>query len=445
VGGVSVGRSAIHGALGFVVPTVVVLVSYPVLLRQLGVAAFGVYMLALSLSGTVLALDLGFSAATLKFVAEDLAAGRRQAAAEVIATSLSVYGALGLIGGASIAVLAPQTAAVLKIAPVMAPGAIAAFRLAGLQFAFFLPGTVFLSIAKGIERFDRSALFLSFLSFGTYGGAMLAVVAGGGLVGAMATAVAANLALLLMAAADAVQLCRERGLELSHAQPRRLAIRRMFGFGWFMTVNSISGILLYQFQKYLVSAALGPAAVAVYQTASVAASKAHAAVNAATEVMFPFSIASRDRAMLRRVYLRMLGASALVALAAFIGLAALARPLLTLWMGARIAALAAPLVPIFALAYAFLALSPAPFHLLNGLGKPWFNTFFYAMNAGLNLVFVSVFSFRGITLAKLAWAFACANIVTSVSYQIAVELLIWRRESEDVPVMPGKHLSEASA
>jgi len=79
------------------------------------------------------------------------------------------------------------------------------------------------------------------------------------------------------------------------------------------------------------------------------------------------------------------------------------------------------------------------------LGKPWFNTLFYAMNAALNLLFVSVFSFRGITLVKLAWAFACANIVTSVSYQIAVELLIWRRESDDGPVMPGKRLSEASA
>src|SRR5207244_1635265 len=38
--------------------------------------------------------------------------------------------------------------------------------------------------------------------------------------------------------------------------------------------------------------------------------------------------------------------------------------------------------------------------------------------------------------------FACANIVTSISYQIAVELLIWRRESDDVPVMPGKRLSD---
>jgi len=360
VGGVSVGRSAIHGALGFVVPTAVVLVSYPVLLRHLGGAAFGVYLLALSLSGTVLALDLGFSAATLKFVAEDLAAGRRQAAAEVIATSLAVYGALGMIGGAFIALFAPQTGALLNIAPALTPGAIAAFRLAGLQFAVFLPATVFLSIAKGMQRFDRSALFLALLSIGTYGGAMLAVVAGGGLAGAMATAVAANLALLFLAAADAVRLCRASGMELKYARPRRLAIHRMFGFGWFMTVNSVSGFLLYQFQKYLVSAALGPAAVAVYQTASVPASKAHAAVNAATEVMFPFSIASRDRALLRTVYLRMLGASALVAVVAFAGLAALARPLLTLWMGPQISALAAPLVPIFALAYAFLALSPRP-------------------------------------------------------------------------------------
>jgi len=38
--------------------------------------------------------------------------------------------------------------------------------------------------------------------------------------------------------------------------------------------------------------------------------------------------------------------------------------------------------------YFFLALSPAPFHLVNGLGRPGLNTLFYVMNALLNVAFL---------------------------------------------------------
>src|SRR6185369_11581473 len=96
-----------HGVLGFALPAAVVLASYPVLLRRLGGAAFGVYLLAASLSGASTFLDLGFSAATLKFVAADLAAGRLRAAANVIVTSLLCYSVIGITGGLVVMALAP--------------------------------------------------------------------------------------------------------------------------------------------------------------------------------------------------------------------------------------------------------------------------------------------------------------------------------------------------
>jgi O-antigen/teichoic acid export membrane protein len=173
---------------------------------------------------------------------------------------------------------------------------------------------------------------------------------------------------------------------------------------------------------------MGPAAIAVYQSAAVVPSKIHAVVNAATEVMFPFASASRNRAELRRVYLRMLGGSALVALVGFVSLVALARPFLALWLGAAVAARVAPLVPVFALAYFFLALSPAPFHLVNGLGRPALNTLACAMNAVINVALIAGFALNGLTLEKFAWAFAIANIVTSISYQATVETLVWKRD-----------------
>jgi O-antigen/teichoic acid export membrane protein len=231
---------------------------------------------------------------------------------------------------------------------------------------------------------------------------------------------------VLAIAAGCVRLCRTCGLRLSRGRP--VAFRRMLGFGWILTMNSAAGFLLYQMQRYVAGIALGPVAVTVTQAASVVPSKLHAAVHAATEVMFPFSSASRDRARLRQVHLRMLGGSALMALAGFAALVTLARPLLTLWLGVPLAASVAPLLPIFALGYFFLALSPGPFHLVNGIGRPGLNTVFYMMNAVLYVAFLAGAAWSGLTLQKLAWSFAVANILTGVCFQTAVELLIWRRE-----------------
>ena len=60
-----------------------------------------------------------------------------------------------------------------------------------------------------------------------------------------------------------------------------------------------------------------------------------------------------------------------------------------------VAASVAPLVPVFALGYFFLALSPAPFHLLNGMGRPGLNTLFYAANAFFNVALIGAFTERG--------------------------------------------------
>jgi len=402
----------------------VVVVSYPILVRHLGPAAFGVYLLALSLSGTVMLLDLGFCAATLKFVAGDLAAGRPQMAADAIVTSLVAYAALGAAGGSAVALLAPELAGCFKIAEPAA--AVVVFRLAALQFMMLLPAWVFVSVAKAAGQFDRSALFASLLSLATYGAATAAVLSGAGLVGAMAATVLATFVAVAGIATAGLRLCRDRGIQLSRARP--VAFRRIVGFGWVFTVNSIAAFLLYQIQRYVAGVVLGPAAVTVIQTASVVPSKMHAAVNAATEVMFPLSSASRDRTRLRQVYLHMLAGSALVASGGFAALVLLARPLLAVWLDARLAASVWPLLPVFALGYFFLALSPAPFHLVNGLGRPGLNTLFYVMNALLNVTFLAAAAATGITLHKLAWSFAAANILTGICYQIFVEMVIWRRQ-----------------
>ena len=104
----------------------------------------------------------------------------------------------------------------------------------------------------------------------------------------------------------------------------------------------------------------------------------------------------------------------------------LAPRILGLWLGPEMAAQALPLLPVFSAAYFFIAFSPAPFYLLNGLGKPWVNTVFTALAAGLNLAVLWIFWSRGISLPQFAWAFAGSSIAATLLFQMVVEIHIWR-------------------
>ncbi len=108
----------------------------------------------------------------------------------------------------------------------------------------------------------------------------------------------------------------------------------------------------------LVGVLIGPAAVTIYVLAATAVSKVHAVVNSATEVIFPLSSAIADRIRLRRVYLRMLLGSGVLAVLLLLPLSLFAEPILTVWVGADLAREAAPLMQILAVAYFFVALSP---------------------------------------------------------------------------------------
>lgn len=420
--------NSLYGLVGFAIPTAVMLVAYPILVHYLGVEAFGVYILATSISGALAFLDFGFSAATLRFVAGNMAKRDQKAAAEVIVASLIFYGGLGAFGSLFIWFLSPWLVSLFSVELSMQADAVWAFRLAAIQFLPFFLITVFISLFKGMQRFDLSTLALSSLSILTYGGATAGVLlAGVGLVGVTAISLAANLTILVISAVIGLSLCRTHSIALSSARPSLSTLRRMFGFGVAMAVHSLTSWFFSHAQRFLVGALIGPAAVTIYALALAIVRKAHAAVNAAMEVLFPLASAMADQIRLRHLYLRMLFVSSVMAILILLPLAIFAKAILTFWVGVDLARQAAPLMPLFAVAFFFVSLSPVPFHVVNGIGRPWFNVFFDVINIVIAILLIIIFTLDGITLVKFVWAFAIAHITFSLMFLMAVEVFIWRR------------------
>ncbi len=415
------------GVAGFAIPSLVTFFAYPFLVRHVGLAAMGVYILGSSVTGTLAMLDLGFSAATLKFVSEDLAAGALDEAAEVVVTSLCFYGGLGIVGAALLWFLSPLFMKTFNVDAALHAEGISSFRIAAGQFAFFMLNSVCLAIFKAFQRFHLSALCMSGLSVLTFGGGVAAVYWGGaGLIGLTLVSLFSSALIFIFAAFRGLRDCLASGMPLWRARPTRRTFHRMVKFGSVLTFNSASEILMFQGQRYLAGVLFGPASVTIYQMASMIPYKVHSAVAALCEVLFPFVSANSEPRRIRRVYLRMILASGGIALGGLVPLVLLRHWLLPLWLGAGTAGPVAAVLPVFALAAAIHALGCAPYFLAYGVGKPLLNSRYSLSILAMNVLILGGLHLTGkLSFVGLCWAFTIAQIVAVVGYHVVLEVGLW--------------------
>lgn len=425
-------HNVIYGVLGFIVPTLVMLLSIPILISGLGKDGFGVFMLAASVGGSFAFLDMGLSSATTKYVAEDMAQQKVEDAGATIKTSLAFYSAIAFLVVTIVWILAPFFPTLFSIPIAMGDQAITAFRVASLQFGIFMLVSVYLSLFKALHRFDIASIVNTYTAVISYAGAALAVWLGfAGLVGATYIGLFACASGLCIAYMAALRLCRESGIDLKKASASIATLRRVLGFSAILTAHSFAAVFFAQVQRLIVGNILGPAAVTIYQVAYAAASKSHSLVNAAAEVLFPIVSALQNHARLQHLHLRMLAISAVVAILILAPLALLAQPIVTLWVGRDIALSAAPILQILAIAFFFVAISAPTFHVINGLGRPGINVLYSVSNVCLYIAILWWISGSDIVLTDFAWAFAASNAITGIVFQLVAMRLITQLSKVD--------------
>jgi O-antigen/teichoic acid export membrane protein len=208
--------------------------------------------------------------------------------------------------------------------------------------------------------------------------------------------------------------------------PSRSTYARLLRFGIYNAVNSASAFLLYHIQRYVVGAFLGPAALAAFQVAQTVPAKAHALVNSGAEILFPRASSNAAAPAFRQSYLRVLLASVVLASSTLIPLWVFGEPLFRLWVGREVAVQAVEVLGPMIVGYFMVALSPAPYHVLNGTNRPHVNTIAWASCALLNVILLFAFSSAGLSLMSVAMAFAVSNVVVGICYQAYAEYVLWR-------------------
>jgi len=362
----------------------------PYIVRQLGLDKFGVLTLAATIVGYLAVLDLGMGTATTKYLADHYALRDFLSIGKVVGTSIVIYTGLGLLGASAIFALATTLVRrVLHVPPELVPQTLTVFYISAVGFLINMPLTVFGAIPAALQRFDL--LVKQNLIFGT-----LTV-----LVQVLLLALGYSLRALVIASVIisalgvvAFVIISRRLLPGVSFRPRFdwPTARQILSFSVLKVFSILSGQIVFQLDRLLVAAFLPLASVTHYAIPLSLAQKIISVIPNVTTAVFPaVSQVRLQENGLVEFYVRVVKFVALLVLPLAAVLLVFADRILTLWMGAEIAAYSTTALRWMALAFLVASFAAVPGVFVEALGHPGIPAFFAAISAVLNLSFTLAF------------------------------------------------------
>lgn len=419
----SIKVNAAFGFLGFLIPTLIIFLSYPILLHHLGEQELGLYILSTSLSGAWAVLDFGVAAATLKYVASDIERGDKSSAGNVVVTALCFYGVVGLMCSLLIWSNTDWLIDLMLVPDDLREECSDIFRIAAVRFSFFFITLVFISIMKAFELFQLSSIILIVMSTGTFGGAAAGVALFDiGLVGMSLIGLLSNLITLLLSWYISVRLLGKAGVSLLRGRFSTSTLKRIIAFGSFSAINGMVPSLITQVQRFLVAGYLGPAAVTIFAISSTILSKGQQAMLAIFEFLVPWGSkiqaipTSRSRGMLRSMFAKTSLISILIAVTAYTGCYLVGEVIITSWLRSGISDQIYQITMLMMIGFVGWSTTVAGFHIVNGLGKPWLNTMFLILSPFTYYIGLLYFIYDSPSLTDFALAYNLAMLLHAALY-----------------------------
>lgn len=347
-------RSVLRGTLsnyaGSLVTLAVGFLLTPFVLAHIGPTGFGLWALVGSVVAYGSLLDLGISAALIKYVAEHHARGAPAEARATIATALRLYAVLGAVAALLGLALAPVFPDLFRVPPEQRATASRLVLLLGLGVGVSIPCTVPAAVLAALCRFDL-------LNIAGVIGALLAgaatvavLLSGGGLIGLAAVNVGATLitqglSLLLLRHHAPGLVPTWRGAERGRVGP-------MVSFSASVFAVQVAGRVQGKTDELVIAAYLPVSAVTPFALARRLGEIPQALTDQFMKLLLPLAAAldaGEDRSRVRAVWLTGTRLTLALCLPLSGTLALLGGPILALWVGAGYARYA-PLVALLALA-----------------------------------------------------------------------------------------------
>lgn len=396
----SLKRNALWNLAGSGLPVLAGAALIPYTLAHLGSEAFGVLTLIWSLIGYFSLFDLGVGRALTVQLSPIHAGGRGTEIGPLLRAGMLLTCGAGLLGVALVWLLAPGLAGHwLKISPALQEDVRLAFLIAAVGV---LPTTLASGLRGALEGLDRfAASNLSRVVLGVWMFALPAwsVYFHGPHLQMIALYLVLGRCVVVLAMAAQLRghlLFKGDGIAKRHFQA-------LWSYGFWVTVTGIVGPLMVYGDRFFVSAVVGADQLPLYAIPQEGLLRLLLIPVALTGALLPrlaamgiAETALAYRHIYRRVGLAMLGICAVAA--------ALAYPVLALWISEAFAHQAMPIVLVLCVGVWVNGLASVPYTLLHAKGNPRLTALFHLAELFLYLLALWVLSAHyGLVGAALAW------------------------------------------
>ena len=325
--------------LAYVVDALLGLVMLPFNLAHLGMAAYGLWMLTTSFTAYFAMLDLGYGGALVRFVAQYRARRDSRALNEVLSTISVVYTSIGAVTYLVVLAIAFNMDLIAALTPDQRETSRTLLLIIGANVALRFVFSPFGGVIVGFQRYHLNSLTSIATSLVAAAANVVVLLAGHGIVTLVAVTTGVRIAALLVYRMNAYRVFP--GLEIDWRLYSRARLREVSGFGVFMLLLDTAYKVNYSTDMVVIGAWLGAPAVALWAPAQRLSELMVKLSNQLSEALFPIVIDcdARERATrLRTLFMHGTRLSLATVLPIAGGLALLAHPLLTAWIGPSFAA-----------------------------------------------------------------------------------------------------------
>lgn len=429
--------NALFGVLDYAAHPAAMLLAAPFLLRHLGIAQYGVWvvsMAAVSIGGI---LASGFGDANIQNVASMRALGQNDSLLRTVRSILAINMVLGGTLMALFWILIPWI--VRHVVPSDTSLAFActwSLRIAALLMPIRAVESVCISTQRAFERYGAAVRISIFVRLLTIAAAVALALCGFGVIGIMAGTA------LLMLLGTLVQLFElKQHLKANSLWPSfdRQATKALFEFGVFSWIQALSSVLFAQADRLILGISLGATAVTAYALSSQIAQPIYGIAAAGLHFLFPYLTrrrASTEASSLRRTIFIALGMNVILVLAETAAAFLFSRFFLKAWVGAEIATNIADVFAPIVWSFALLGLSVTAYYALLALGHFRTVTWLNLAGGAAMLLFmfwlIPAMGVRGAATSRL-----CFGVVSLGMYLPLLRLL--RRSPQNIALLPGSY------
>jgi O-antigen/teichoic acid export membrane protein len=262
LGDVSLRRIAITSLLGFVIAATTAFFLSPYIVRSLGVARYGTWVLIAEIGGYYGLLDFGFRPAIAYLVATKLSRNERAELPGILSSAfwtLAILGLVVLMVGAGVTIMLPTLFRLDGVSPFEAQLTMAIITV---MLALHLPLELFSAVVNGCRRLDLVRGVDILLRLATSVGFWAALSAGGGMVQLVAIQFAGRVLGWSASFVFARQLLGS--VSLSIAKVTRSGLRAVWDFGSKSFVMNLALMVIGRIDTIVIGVTLNVSLITVY-------------------------------------------------------------------------------------------------------------------------------------------------------------------------------------